>query len=134
MLFQLQHTFEMTIFPVNKANVYTTVFIDIGACLLELKQDGQDDLYRSPEYQTSFELVCFLVPEKKFEIDFPDGDCDSHLEILTGMILAIITLQITLILPTRFPVSCPFVSGEVQNRVARWQPSWKSYRNNFNCF
>ena len=30
------------------------------------------------------------------------------------MILATFTLQITLILPTRFPVSCPFGSGEVQ--------------------
>ena len=29
--------------------------------------------YRSPDYQTSFELIGHSVQEKKFNIDFQDG-------------------------------------------------------------
>ena len=37
-------------------------------------------LYRSSDYQTSFESVELLVPEKKFNIDFQDGGNVGHLE------------------------------------------------------
>ena len=60
-------------------------------------------LYRSPEYQTSFESVGLLFAEM-FEIDFQGDGCGSRLGILIGMILTAFILQITLILPTRFPV------------------------------
>ena len=76
-------------------------------------------LYRSSEYQTNFKTVALLVAEK-FEIDFQDGGCGSRLGILIGIIKATFTFQITLILPTRFPVKCPFALGEVQKRVTRW--------------
>ena len=61
-------------------------------------------LYRSPEYQTSFESVGLSVSEEKFEIDFQDRGSGSHLGILIGIITAIFTLQIIPIPPTRFPV------------------------------
>ena len=44
-------------------------------------------------------------------------------------------LQITPILPTKFPVNWYFGSGEeVQNRLPRWQPYLISYQNDFSCF
>ena len=65
-------------------------------------------LYRSPDYQTSFESVGLSVQEKKFNIDFQDN---SHLVFATGMILAAFDLQVTLILPMKFRVNWPFGSG-----------------------
>ena len=50
------------------------------------------------------------------------------------IILATFDLQVTPLLLTRFPVYWSFGSGEVQNRVSRWQPSWISDRNHFNYF
>ena len=102
----------MTTFPINKANVYTAVFICERACLLELKQEGQMAMYRSPEYQTSFESVGLSVSEEKFEIDFQDGGCGSHLGILTGIITATFTLQIT-----------PIPSNQVKSRRYFYQVS-----------
>ena len=50
---------------------------------------------------------------QKFNTDFQDG---SH-------VLAIFDLQVTKILPTKFPVNWPFSSKEeVQNRFLRQQP------------
>ena len=75
----------------------------------------------SPEYQTSFKSTGLSVQE--FKIDFQDCRRGSHLGFLIRMILAIFALQITQILPTKFPVNWPFDSAEVQNRFARWQQS-----------
>ena len=55
-------------------------------------------LYRSPDYQTSFESNGLLVQEKTFIIDFQDG---SHHGLPIRMIL---------ILPMKFLVNGPFVS------------------------
>ena len=38
------------------------------------KQEGQDGPVLLPDYQTSLESVGFLVQEKRFNIDFQDGD------------------------------------------------------------
>ena len=57
-------------------------------------------LYRSPEYQTSFESVGLSAQEKQFKIYFQDDGCDGHLGILIRTILAIFDLQVTRILPT----------------------------------
>ena len=56
-------------------------------------------LYRSSDYQTSFESVGIWVQEKKFNIDFQDG---GHLGFPIRMILASFDLQVTSILPIDF--------------------------------
>ena len=61
-------------------------------------------LYRSPKYQTSLESIGLSI--QKIKIDFQDSSCGSHPEFLIGMISAIFALQITQILPTKFPVYC----------------------------
>ena len=63
-------------------------------------------LYRSPDYQTSFESVGLLV--QKFNIDFQDV---GHLGFPIRTILATFDLQVTLILPMKFEVVWPFGSG-----------------------
>ena len=53
------------------------------------------------------------------------------------MILAIFDLQVTAILPTKFPVYWPFGSGaEAKNRFSRWPrwPSWISERKDNGYF
>ena len=65
-------------------------------------------LYRSADYQTSFESVGLSVQEKKFSIDFQIG---SHLGFPISKILAKFDLQVTMILHTKFLVSWHFVSG-----------------------
>ena len=62
-------------------------------------------LYRSPDYQTSFESVGLLV--LKFNTDFEDV---GHLGFPIGTILATFNLQVTLILPMTFEVVWPFGS------------------------
>ena len=59
-------------------------------------------LYRSPDYQSSFQSVGLLLQEKKFNIGFQHGGHGGHLGFPIGKILATFDLQITLILPTKF--------------------------------
>ena len=49
-------------------------------------------LYRSPDYQTSFESIDLSVQEKQFNIDFKDG---GHLGFQNSMILATFDIQVT---------------------------------------
>ena len=63
-------------------------------------------LYRSSDYQTSFESVGLLV--QKFNIDFQDV---GHLGFPIGTIFATFDLQVTLILPMKSEVVWPFGSG-----------------------
>ena len=48
----------------------------------------------------------------KFKVDFQDGCCGSHLQILIETILVIFRLQVTMILPTNFQIIWPFHSEE----------------------
>ena len=64
-------------------------------------------LYRSPDYQTRFESIGLLVLEK-FNIDFQDG---GHLGFPIRIFSVTFDLQVTLILPMKFPVNWPFGSG-----------------------
>ena len=64
-------------------------------------------LYLSSDYQTSFKSIGLWV-QKKFNKDFQDGD---HLGFPIRMILATFDLQVTLVLPMKFRVNWPFVSG-----------------------
>ena len=60
----------------------------------------------------------------KQKIDFQDGHHGSHLGFPIGTILAIFDLQVTPMLPSKFGVNWPFVSGEeAKNRFSRWRPS-----------
>ena len=59
-------------------------------------------LYRSPDYQTSFESIHLSVQEKNFNIDSQD---DGHLGFPIRMILATFALQVTSILPMKFRVT-----------------------------
>ena len=65
-------------------------------------------LYRSPDYQTSFESIDLSVQEKNFNIDFQDG---GHLGFPIRKILATFDLEVTSILPMKFRVNWPFDSG-----------------------
>ena len=62
----------------------------------------------------------------------------SQLGFTIGTILAIFDLQVTLMLPTKFPVNWPFSSGEeAKNRFSRglpWRPSWISKWHDFSYF
>ena len=73
-------------------------------CHMENKR-AKITLYRSRDYQTSFESVGLSVQKKKINIDFQDG---GHLGFLIRMILATFDLQATSILPMKFRVSWPF--------------------------
>ena len=59
-------------------------------------------LYRSSDYQTSFESIGLSVQKKKFNIDFQD---DSHLGFPIRMILATFDLQVTSVPPMKFQVN-----------------------------
>ena len=86
----------------------------------------------------SFESIDFWVYEKKRKTDFQDGRHGSLLGFTISMILAILDLQVTPMLPTKFRANWPFGSGEeVKNRFSRWppwRPTWISEWNNFNYF
>ena len=69
-------------------------------------------LYRSPDYQISFETIGLSIQEKKFNIDFQDG---GHLGLPIRMILATFYLQVTLILPIR--VNWPFGSNKKKFKI-----------------
>ena len=78
-------------------------------------------IYKSSRYcLPGFESIGLSVLEKKFKIDFQDGDYGRHLGFPIRSILAIFGLQDTPIFPTKFSVNWYFSSGiEVQNRFSR---------------
>ena len=53
-----------------------------------------------------------LLVQKKRIIDFQDGGHGGNLGFLIGKILAIFDLQVTPMLPTKFQVFWPLISGE----------------------
>ena len=95
---------------------------------------SQVALYRSPEYQISFESFSLSVQEKQFKIHFQSDGCSGHLGFLIRTIFASFDLRVMLILSTKFPVSWSFGSADVQDSFARWQLSWISDRNNFSFY
>ena len=56
-----------------------------------------------------FESIAVQVQEKKFKIDFQDGNCGGHLVFLIGAILAIFDLQVILMILTKLQVNWPLV-------------------------
>ena len=92
-------------------------------------------LYRSSDYQTSFESIGLSFQEKKFNIDFQD---DGHLGFPIRMILTTSDLQVTLILPMKFnSIGLLFQDEKVQNRFSTWllrQPSWISNQSDLAIF
>ena len=118
------------------------------------KQKCQDGPVSLTWLLDKFESAGLSVQEKKFNIDFQDG---GHLGFPLRTILATFELQVTSILPIKFPVNCFFGLGEkgqnrpawisdqnefsysgeeVQNRFSRhlWHPSCISDQNNFSYF
>ena len=87
-----------------------------------------------PILPIKFRVNGLSIQEKKFKIDFQDGNCGDHLVFLIGAILAIFDLQVTLMILTKFQVKWTYCSGEeAKNRFARW-PSWIFYQNHFSYF
>ena len=77
---------------------------------------------------TSYQVLSQLASvHEKLTTDFQDGCRGGYLGFQTRIILASFYLQITLILPTKFPVNWPFGS-DVQNRFSRWPP-WHGSHN-----
>ena len=89
-------------------------------------------LYRSPDYQTSFESIGLLLQMKKFNIDFQDG---SHLGFPNRMTLATSDLQVTSILPFE-SIGLLVQDKKVQNRFWTWLLGWPSWsdQNDFSYF
>ena len=93
-------------------------------------------LYRSPDYQTSFESIGFSVQEKKLNIDFQDG---GHLGFPIRTILAAFlstshldTSKTEVLNPVAF-----LLRRKVQNRFSTWllgRPSWICNQNDFSYF
>ena len=79
-----------------------------------------------------------LVQENKQNKEFQDGRHDGHLGFPIQTTSAILDLQVTGMLPTKFQVKRLFSSGEEEkNRFSRWlswQPSWISDRDDLRYF
>ena len=70
-------------------------------------------IYKSPRcFLASLESIGPSAQKKKRKIDFQDGGHGGHPGFPIGMILAIFDLQVTPMLPSKFGVNWPFVSGE----------------------
>ena len=61
-------------------------------------------LYRSPDYQTSFESIGLSFKEK-FNIDFHDRGHGGHLGFPIQIFLAIFDLQVIMIISMTFQVN-----------------------------
>ena len=55
---------------------------------------------------TKFQVKWHLASGGRAKIDFQDGHRSGHLEFLIGPSLAILDLQVTLMLPTKFSYVC----------------------------
>ena len=79
-----------------------------------------------------------LVQENKRKKEFQAGRHGDHLGFPIQIIKAILDLQVTPMLPTKFRVKWSFSSEEeAKNRFSRWlswQPSWISDRDDFSYF
>ena len=92
------------------------------------------DLQVTQCFLSNFESMDLSFQEKKFKIDFQDGNCD-YVVFHIGTILTFFDLQIVSMILTKFQVSWSVGSGEeAKNRFSRWppcRPSWISDRNEF---
>ena len=100
------------------------------------------NLLVTPMLPSRFKTISILFLEKKRKVDFQDSSHGGHLRFTIGKILVFFFfffyLQVTPMLPTKFHVNWPFVSGEeAKNRFSRWwpwKPSWILDLNNFSYF
>ena len=87
-------------------------------------------LYRSPDYQTNWTFSSGKKVQNRFARQQPLG----HLGFLIRTILTLFYLQVTQMLPTKFRVSLPFVSGEeVKNKFLTLKMPQKPASENVNC-
>ena len=70
-------------------------------------------IYKSTRcFPASLESIGLSVQDKKRKIDFQDGPHGGNLGFPIGTVLAILELQVTPMLPSKFGVNWPFGSGE----------------------
>ena len=69
-------------------------------------------------FLSNFESMGLSIQEKRFKIDFQDGNCGGHLVFPIGEILAIFDLQVTLMILTKVQVNWPSSSGEAKYRFS----------------
>ena len=85
-----------------------------------------------PSSLSSIQLT--VLEEMSFE-DFQDDHHDGHLGYQNGMILAILTLQVTPMPPTKFGLNLTLGLGaDVVSRLSRWPPRWPSWTVKWNNF
>ena len=84
----------------------------------------------------SFKSICFSVQQKKRKIDFHDGPHGSHLWFPIRTILVIFDLQVTPMLPTKFPSNLAYLFQKKRKMDFEegGQPSWISDQNDFGYF
>ena len=89
-------------------------------------------IYKSPQYfLSSFESTGLSVKEKKFKIEFQDGDCGGPIGFLIGTISAIFDLKVH---STNFQVSWHFGTLAPVYQVSSRLASWFKRRNSARVF
>ena len=96
-------------------------------------------MYRSPDYQTSFEWIGLSVQEKRFNAYFQDDTRGGHLGYPIRKILATFGLQDTSILQMKFWVNWVFLFRRNKQTKKKsiwllWQPIGISDQNDFSQF
>ena len=89
-------------------------------------------LYRSPDYQTSFESIGRSVQEKKLSINFQNG---GHLGLPIRMISATFDLDTSDVVSNQ--LAFWFRIKQNQNRLSTWllgRPSWIPKQHDFRYF
>ena len=81
--------------------------LDFGRCLVIFPSTN----HPTASYQVSSQLAFWFRRRSEIKIDFQDCDNGGHLGVLIGTTLAIIGLQVTPMLPTKFQVNWSFGSG-----------------------
>ena len=75
------------------------------------------------------------IQEKKFKIDFQDGNSGGHLAFPTGTILAISDLQVTSMTLTKsIGPRVQEKKRKIDFKMPPWWPSWISNHNDFSYF
>ena len=84
-------------------------------------------LYRSPDYQTSFEAIGLLVEEKKFNIDFQDGCLGGHFGFPIGMFFCYFLSTSHLDTSNEVSSQLAFrLRRRKSKQISTWLPWWSS--------
>ena len=115
---------RMILFLIYKSSRYFLTILDIRMILFLI--------YKSPRYfLSSFESIGLSVKEKKFKIEFQDGDCGGPIGFLIRTSSAIFDLKV---LSTNFQVSWHFGTLAPIYQVSSQLASWFKRRNSARVF